>query len=93
MDILSHLSHPSITRIFAAWREAGPPPTLQILMEYADGGTLAQAIQARQAISLGPFDESIVMEYIAQIASALAYMHDLSSAPTPLANVATPNRL
>lgn len=77
VDILCALSHPSITRIFAAWRDESPPPTLHILMEYADGGSLAQAIRARSAISF-PFDEGIVCEYVAQIASALAYMHGQS---------------
>ena len=71
------MSHPSITRLFAAWRsdEASASPTLHILMEYAEGGSLAQAIKSRAAISAGPFDESVVVEYVAQIGSALAYMH------------------
>ena len=28
VEILCRLSHPSITRLYAAWREAGPPETL-----------------------------------------------------------------
>ena len=74
--ILSRLSHPSITRIFGAWQTASPP-TLHILMEYADGGTLADAIRARRDSPTG-FDEAIVMEHVGQIASALAYLHGLS---------------
>ena len=43
-------------------------------MEYADGGTLDEALKAR-ALASRPLDEDFLMDWFCQIVSALAYMH------------------
>lgn len=75
--VLSRLQHPNITRFNGAWRT---PEALHILMEYADGGTLADAIRTRAEASherATPsfFEEEMVLEWFVQVATALRFMH------------------
>lgn len=76
VEVLCRLTHTNITRLHGAWRshESKNVHSLNILMEYADGGTLAEAIKARSLLRR-PFDEDTVLDWFVQIASALAYMH------------------
>ena len=77
VTVLSRLSHPNITRFYGAWRT---PEALHILMEYADGGTLADAIRTRADASRDRatpslFEEEMVLEWFVQVATALRFMH------------------
>lgn len=71
VEVLCRLGHPNITRLYGAWRSRD---TLNILMEYANGGTLADVIKSRVALTQ-PFHETTVLDWFVQIASALEYMH------------------
>ena len=65
--ILSTLNHANITGFFGSFqREA----TLSIVMEYADGGNLADTI-VRQAASGAHFATERVLGWLAQLCSAL----------------------
>ena len=74
VTVLSRLAHPNITRFYGAWRT---PEALHILMEYADGGSLADALKER-ATSGRLLDEDRVADWFVQIVSALAFMHSQS---------------
>ena len=76
VEILCKLSHPNITRIFAAWRssDARIGPSLSILMEYADGGSLAEALKSRALLD-SLYDEARVMDWFVQVCAAIAHMH------------------
>lgn len=74
VEILCRLAHNNITRLYGAWRSH---EVLNILMEYADGGTLADAIKARSALTR-LFEEDTVLDWFVQIAAALAHMHSNS---------------
>lgn len=71
VEVLCRLSHQNITRLYGAWKTHD---TLNILMEYADGGTLADAVKARSCLTR-LFDEDIVMDWFVQVVAALAHMH------------------
>ncbi|KAL1527768.1 hypothetical protein AB1Y20_009153 [Prymnesium parvum] len=71
VEVLCRLAHTNVTRLYGAWRLHDH---LNILMEYADGGTLADAIKARSSLTK-LFDEDTVLDWFVQIASALAHMH------------------
>jgi len=73
VEVLCRLVHPNITRLYGVWRASG----LNILMEYADGGTLADAIKLRGA-SGEHFSVERVMDWFVQIVSALSFMHSQS---------------
>ena len=70
VNVLCRLSHPNITRLFGVWHSAD---SLNILMEYADGGSLADALKER-ATSGRLLDEDRVADWFVQIVSALAFM-------------------
>ena len=83
VEILCRCAHPNITRVIACFRPsekgAGADATsLSILMEYADGGSLAEAIQSRAATTDAPFDEHVILGWFAQIVSAISYLHSQS---------------
>ena len=68
---LRQLVHPNIIRLFGSWHT---PAGLNILMEYANGGSLQHEIVGR---SKGPFwyDEDLILDYLVQMVSALAVVH------------------
>ena len=74
VEVLCRLAHTNITKLFGAWRTRD---TLNILMEYADGGTLADVIKARSGLTR-VFDEDTVLDWFVQITSALVHMHERS---------------
>ncbi len=71
VDVLSRLAHPNITQMYGAWRNGR---AINILMEYADGGTLADVLKAREHKG-ALLDEEVVLEWFVQIVGALRSMH------------------
>ena len=74
VNVLSRLSHPNITTLYDAWRAGSQ---LNILMEFADRGSLAEVIKTKQATGT-LFDEDVVLDWLVQITAALRAMHALS---------------
>jgi len=67
--VLSQMTHPNIIRYLHASRDEGE---LKIYMEYAEGGTLAQAVTARGARL---FESAQVQRWTRQLAAALQHVH------------------
>ena len=64
---IARLNHPHIVRIYDIFEENG---TAYYVMEYAEGGSLADLVKSKGCLS-----ESEATGYILQIAEALAYIH------------------
>ena len=64
---IARLNHPHIVRIHDIFEENG---TAYYVMEYAEGGSLADLVKSKGCLS-----ESEATHYILQIAEALAYIH------------------
>ena len=64
---IARLNHPHIVRIHDIFEENG---TAYYVMEYAEGGSLADLVKSKGCLS-----ESEATSYILQIAEALAYIH------------------
>ena len=64
---IAKLNHPNIVRIIDVFEENG---TAYYVMEYAEGGSLADKVTAE-----GHLSESVAIRYIAQVAEALDYIH------------------
>lgn len=64
--------HPNVIRVHEYFEEAN---VLHIVMDFADGGDLAQRIEA-QAASKTPFAEAQVLNWFVQICLALKHAHD-----------------
>ncbi|XP_023311409.1 serine/threonine-protein kinase Nek7 [Anoplophora glabripennis] len=71
VDILSTLNHPNIIRYIESFKDED---SLQIVMEYADGGNLAQLINLKKHKN-DVFTEIGILDIISQISAALSYMH------------------
>jgi len=71
VDVLSRLSHPNITTLYGAWRSGS---MLNILMEYADRGSLADVLKSKAGTTT-LFDEDAILDWLVQIVSALRAMH------------------
>jgi NIMA (never in mitosis gene a)-related kinase len=69
-DVLKSLQHPNIVKYAASFTERG---CFYIVMEYADGGDLAQKIQRR---GRALFSEQEILHDFAQLALAIKYIHD-----------------
>ncbi|KAH3763592.1 STE/STE11/CDC15 protein kinase [Pelomyxa schiedti] len=67
INILSRLSHPNIIRVIGTHVEQD---TLSIILEYADGGSLAGILD-----KFGPLPETLVATYIDQVLTGLDYLH------------------
>ena len=64
---ISKLNHPHIIKVLDVFEEND---TAYYVMEYIDGGSLADYVKQH-----GALDEAIAINYIQQIGSALEYMH------------------
>ncbi|KAJ1636908.1 kinase-like domain-containing protein [Pavlovales sp. CCMP2436] len=72
VTVLSQLEHPHITRYHGSWHAEG---YLNILMEYADGGTLARSLSGR--LEEKQFlDEDVLMDWFVQVTLAVHYIHE-----------------
>eukprot|EP00038_Savillea_parva_P027582 m.60397 g.60397 ORF g.60397 m.60397 type:complete len:699 (-) comp7954_c0_seq1:15-2111(-) len=67
--VLGMLDHPNIIQYYDCFEEHG---TLQIEMEYADGGTLAQYLAKRQG---RPLSHPAIVSLLVGISSALEHIH------------------
>ena len=65
---IARLNHPHIVRIYDVFEENG---TAYYVMEYAEGGSLADLVKRR-----GCLTEADATRYILQVADALAYIHN-----------------
>mmetsp|Transcript_65606 Transcript_65606/g.211670 ORF Transcript_65606/g.211670 Transcript_65606/m.211670 type:complete len:556 (+) Transcript_65606:62-1729(+) len=70
--VLASLKHPYVVRYRESFLEGG---NLAIVMEYAEGGDLAQRI-ARARSSRSQFSEQQIVEWITQATLALKYLHE-----------------
>ena len=70
VEILSTLKHTNIIRYRGCTKQR---KNLYILMDYADGGDLATAIQKQ---GRNPFPEDQILDWFVQICLAMKYIHD-----------------
>lgn len=70
--ILERLDHPSIIKFIEVFRCNKPYSSLNIVMDYADGGDLQAKIKAQKK----PFPESQVLDWFTQICLAIKHIHD-----------------
>ena len=63
-QILAHLAHPNIVAYYGSFMQGDD---LNVVMEYADGGTLFNRI----ASAKGPFPEEEIILYFAQVNACL----------------------
>ena len=67
---------PRVSRAYLARISRVSRRLLSIVMEYADGGTLADAIDAQRSLGDVPFKSAMVRKWVLEVASALAHVHD-----------------
>ncbi|GLD94539.1 hypothetical protein PINS_up003150 [Pythium insidiosum] len=70
--LLKSLYHVNIVRFYDHFLV---DDELNIVMEYADGGNLRQLVKMRAREKMGPFPESVIMCWFAQLVLAVAYIH------------------
>ncbi|KAJ0409128.1 hypothetical protein ATCC90586_002839 [Pythium insidiosum] len=70
--LLKSLYHVNIVRFYDHFLV---DDELNIVMEYADGGNLRQLVKMRGREKMGPFPESVIMCWFAQLVLAVAYIH------------------
>ncbi len=73
--ILEKLDHPNIIKFIEVFRSNKPFPTLNIVMEYADGGDLNKLIKMKQKEGCF-FTEDQILDWFCQICLAVKHMHD-----------------
>lgn len=71
VQLLKQLNHPHLIKYYNSFLEKD---TLNIVMEYADGGDLSQLIKSRKASGKG-FSETEIWGIASQLSSALCYLH------------------
>ncbi|KAG6332197.1 hypothetical protein ID866_6890 [Astraeus odoratus] len=67
VDLMKSLSHPSIVKYEGMARDEG---TLNIVLEYAESGSLGQTLKA-----FGKLNERLVASYVVKILEGLHYLH------------------
>ena len=72
--ILKRLDHSNIIKFKDVFTKTKPHNTLNIVMEYADGGDLSKKIQ-KQREKKSPFTEKEIINYLTQICLALNHIH------------------
>lgn len=70
--LLKSLYHVNIVRFYDHFTV---DDELNIIMEYSDGGNLRQLVKMRAREKMGPFPESVIMCWFAQLVLAVAYIH------------------
>ena len=70
--ILSHIKHPNIVRLYDVKRKKD---NIYLVMEYCNGGSLAEALDYYKIINGKPFSEQIVQFLMKQILSAVECLH------------------
>lgn len=70
VNLLKSLKHPHIVRLENSFQEKG---ILYIVMEYVDGGDLANKIRGR---GTKPFSEDEILDIFIQVVLALNYLHE-----------------
>ncbi|CCI40740.1 unnamed protein product [Albugo candida] len=70
--LLKSLYHVNIVRFYDHFMLGDE---LNIVMEYSDGGNLRQLIRLRARDEMGPFPETVIMSWFAQLVLAVAYIH------------------
>jgi len=73
--ILEKLDHSNIVRFIEVFRSNKPYPTLNIVMEYADGGDLNKLIKMQQKENCY-FSEDKILDWFCQICLAVKHLHD-----------------
>lgn len=73
--ILEKLDHSNIIRFIEVFRSNRPYPTLNIVMEYADGGDLNKLIKLQQK-EKSYFPEDKILDWFCQICLAVKHLHD-----------------
>jgi NIMA (never in mitosis gene a)-related kinase 1/4/5 len=73
--ILEKLDHSNIVKFIEVFRSNKPFPTLNIVMEYADGGDLNKLIKNQQK-EKAFFPEETVLDWFCQICLAVKHLHD-----------------
>lgn len=74
VEVLRRLSHPNVVGYEGSFLDS-PSNTLVIVLEFADGGDLAQAIKKAKAKGRF-FAENRILFWFCQLASALRYCHE-----------------
>ena len=69
--VLEIFQHKHVISYFCSWYEKN---ALHLVMEYAEGGTLADQIGA-QAASRAPFPTTVVHRWVGQLCGALQHVH------------------
>lgn len=72
--ILEKLDHCNIVRFIEVFRSNKPTATLNIVMEYADGGDLNKAIKEQQKLNTF-FPETKIIDWFCQICLAVKHIH------------------
>ncbi|CAL0334213.1 unnamed protein product [Lupinus luteus] len=70
IDLLKNLNHKNIVRYLGSFKTKS---YLHIILEYVENGSLANIIKPNK---FGPFPESLVAVYIAQVLEGLVYLHE-----------------
>ncbi|CAI0378076.1 unnamed protein product [Linum tenue] len=70
IDLLKNLNHKNIVKYLGSLKTKSH---LHIILEYVENGSLANIIKPNK---FGPFPESLVTVYIAQVLEGLVYLHE-----------------
>ena len=73
--ILEKLDHCNIVKFIEVFRSNKPFPSLNIVMEYADGGDLNKAIKEQQKVKKF-FSEEKILNWFCQICLAVKHIHE-----------------
>lgn len=71
--ILERLDHPNIIKFIEVFRSTKPFASLNIVMDYADGGDLQSKIKNQKTKQ---FNESQILDWFTQICLAIKHIHD-----------------
>ena len=74
VNIIKKLNHPNIIKFHELILSKKPIKTINMIVEYADGGDLSQKIKKMKNIKKY-FEESEILDYFIQICLALYHMH------------------